>query len=373
MFSFNKIAQTKDGKARAGVIKTSHGKIKTPIFMPVGTLGTVKSLTPEDLKDCAAQIILGNTYHLYLRPGTDVIELFSGLHDFMHWDKPILTDSGGFQIFSLSKLSKLTDEAYIFQSHIDGSRHTFTPEKSIEIQSILNSDIMMCLDQCIKYPSTEKEVEKALNLTVNWAKRCKNFWTDKKNKKNALFGIVQGGMYKELRKRSVEEICKDDFSGFSIGGLSVGEPKDLMYEIGNYTLSLMPDDKPRYIMGVGTPEDLVELAGNGADMFDCVMPTRNARNGQLFTENGKINISNARYKYDTSPLDSNCGCYTCKNYSRAYLHHLYKTKELLSYRLNSIHNIFYYISLAKNIRNAIIKDNYEEFKKSFYNKFAISD
>ncbi len=366
MFKFTKIAQ--DGNARAGVIETMHGKIETPIFMPVGTLGTVKSLTPEDVKECGAQIILGNTYHLYLRPGTSVIEIFDGLHNFMNWNKPILTDSGGFQIFSLSKLRNLTEEAYIFQSHIDGSTHIFPPEKSIEVQNALNSDIMMCLDQCIKYPSEEKDVKKALSLTLNWAKRCKNYWETNTDKRNALFGIVQGGMYKELRKYCMEILEKEDFSGYSLGGLSVGEPKELMYEIGDYTLSIMPSDKPRYIMGVGTPEDIVELVESGTDMFDCVMPTRNARNGQLFTENGKVNIANAMYKYDKEPLDRNCTCYTCRNYSKAYLHHLYKTKELLSYRLNSIHNISYYMNLVKNIRSAIINGEYESFKKNFYDK-----
>jgi len=284
----------------------------------------------------------------------------------MNWNRPILTDSGGFQIFSLSKLSKLTEEAYIFQSHIDGSKHIFTPEKSIEVQTILNSDIMMCLDQCIKYPSEKKEVKNALQLTLKWAKRCKKYWETKTDKKNALFGIVQGGMYKELRKESAEILEEENFPGYSIGGLSVGEPKEVMYEIGNYTLSLLPSDKPRYIMGVGTPEDIVELVESGADMFDCVMPTRNARNGQLFTEKGKINIANSIHKQDKEPLDANCQCYTCRNYSKAYLHHLYKTKELLSYRLNSIHNIFYYLNLVKKIRYAILNNEYKEFKKKFY-------
>mmetsp|Transcript_3505 Transcript_3505/g.2087 ORF Transcript_3505/g.2087 Transcript_3505/m.2087 type:complete len:283 (-) Transcript_3505:4454-5302(-) len=277
----------------------------------------------------------------------------------MKWDKPILTDSGGFQIFSLAKLSKLSEEGCLFQSHIDGSQHMLTPDKSIETQICLNSDIMMCLDQCIQYPAEKKETKKALNLTIRWAKRCKKVWEEKTNKQNALFGIVQGGMYKDLRKQSVESLT--GFSGYAIGGLSVGEPKDLMIETADYILNILPENKPHYVMGVGTPEDLVRLVAAGTDMFDCVMPTRNARNGQLFTKFGKINISNARYKHDTEPLEPECECYTCKNYSRAYLHHLYKTKELLGYRLNSIHNIFYYISLAKNMRIAIIENRLESF------------
>jgi len=358
MFEFEKIAESSKTKARAGVITTTHGEIETPVFMPVGTLGTVKAVTPEDLTDCGAQIILGNTYHLYLRPGCSVIELFSGLHDFMRWKKPILTDSGGFQIFSLAKLSKLTTEGYSFQSHIDGSAHKLTPEKSIQVQLTINSDIMMCLDQCTGYPVQKKDAEKALRLTEQWAIRCKDEW-EKRGKKNALFGIVQGGMYKYLRKKSAESILAHDFSGYAVGGLSVGEPKDLMMEIGDYTLDILPENRPRYIMGVGTPGDIVRLIASGADMFDCVMPTRNARNGQLFTSTGKININNAKYKYDTKELDSDCKCYTCRNYSRAYLHHLYRTKEILSYKVNTVHNLFYYTNLVKKIRKAIIENKFD--------------
>ncbi len=358
MLKFKKTAQSKKTKARAGVITATHGEIKTPVFMPVGTLATVKAMTPENLKSCGAQIILGNTYHLHLRPGTSVIKLFSGLHNFMNWDRPILTDSGGFQIFSLAKLSKLTEEGYSFRSHIDGSLHMLTPEKSIQTQLILNSDIMMCLDKCIGYPADKKETEEAADLTTRWAKRSKRAW-EAEDRKNALFGIVQGGMYKDLRMKSAEEITAYDFPGYAIGGLSVGEPTELMTEVADYTLEALPKNKPRYIMGVGTPNDLVRLIALGADMFDCVMPSRNGRNGQLFTSVGKVNISNAQYKHDKKRLDEKCECYTCKNYSRAYLHHLYKTKEILAYSLNTIHNIFYYINLVNNIRNAIINDSFE--------------
>ncbi len=356
----------RSGHARAGELELVHGKIKTPAFMPVGTLGTVKSLSPEELKNAGAQIILGNTYHLYLRPGCGVIEKFSGLHRFMNWDRPILTDSGGFQIFSLARLNKITDEGAHFQSHIDGSRHVLTPEKSIEIQICLDSDIIMCLDQCIKYPAEKKEAEKALEITTKWAKRCKKIWLEKTNGKNALFGIVQGGMYRDLREISAKELTGLDFPGYAIGGLSVGEPKEIMLEMAENTLPFLPDNKPKYIMGVGTPGDLVELVARGADMFDCVMPTRNARNGQLFTRKGPINIANARFKTDKRPVDEKCGCYTCQNYSRAYLRHLYITRELLSYRLNTLHNIHFYLDLMAKIRKSVIENNFENFRKSFY-------
>lgn len=367
MFQFNIVAKSKTTNARTGVIQTSHGRVETPVFMPVGTQATVKSLTPEDLADCGAQIILGNTYHLYLRPGCDVIEKFSGLHGFMNWNRPILTDSGGFQVFSLAGLSRITEQGYSFQSHIDGSAHMLTPEKAVEIQTCLNSDIMMCLDQCIAYPAEKEEAEEALELTARWAGRCKKAWK-KTNQDNALFGIIQGGMFKKLRERSTQSIAELDLPGYAIGGLSVGEPKNLMLEMADFTLPLLPCEAPRYIMGVGTPEDLVELVSLGADMFDCVMPTRNARNGQLFTSHGAVNISNARYRTETGPADPNCGCYTCRNYSSAYLRHLYMTRELLAYRLNTIHNIHYYLSLAAEMRQAIQNDTFHEFRKDFYRK-----
>jgi queuine tRNA-ribosyltransferase len=368
MFNF-KVTNTSTGsKARTGVIQTAHGEIRTPVFMPVGTLGTVKSLSPEDLLEAGAQIILGNTYHLYLRPGCDVIELFAGLHRFMNWDRPILTDSGGFQVFSLAKLAKITEEGASFQSHIDGSAHMLTPEKAVEIQLTLGADIIMCLDQCIAYPSTRPEAADALALTSRWARRCKARWLAGGQGASTLFGIVQGGMYADLRSRSCEEIRDIGFPGYAVGGLSVGEPKALMLEMGEVSLSGLPDEKPKYIMGVGTPEDLVDLVALGADMFDCVMPTRNARNGQLFTSRGSINISNARHRQDTGPVDPACGCYTCRHYSRAYLRHLYMSKELLAYRLNTIHNIHYYTQLMADVRKAVSEDRFEAFRRDFYAK-----
>ena len=354
-------------RARLGTITTDHGAIDTPIFMPVGTLGSVKSLSVEELDHCKAQIILGNTYHLYLRPGCEVIEHLEGLHEFIRWDKPLLTDSGGFQFFSLAKLAKFSDEGVAFQSHIDGSRHFFSPEKAVEIQMILGADIMMSLDWCIGHPADEKQTRQALDKTRLWAKRGFDFW-QAKGAVNNLFGIIQGGMYQHLRSLCAEQLTQIDFPGFAIGGLSVGEPKDLMYEMADHTLPLLPVHKPRYIMGVGTPEDLVELVGMGCDMFDCVMPSRNARNGQLFTSWGTINISNAKFRFDKEPIDMNCNCYTCSNYSRSYLRHLYKSRELLSYRLNTIHNIYYYLDLMGKMRDAIRQDRFFEFKREFYSK-----
>ena len=368
MFNFEVVAESKNTRARAGLLDTLHGTIETPVFMPVGTLGSVKSLSPEELLESRTQIILGNTYHLYLRPGCEVISQFSGLHEFMNWNKPILTDSGGFQVFSLAKLSKISDEGVIFQSHIDGSRHMLTPENIVEIQICLGSDIIMCLDECIKYPSNREETKDAMELTTRWAKRCKKTWG---NGNNGLFGIVQGGMFKDLRKISADALVDVGFSGYAIGGLSVGEPKDLMFEIADFTLDILPDSKPKYVMGTGTPEDLVELVNIGADMFDCVLPTRNARNGQMFTKYGTVNICNSRYKLDKEPIDPGCTCYTCQNYSRAYLRHLYIAKELLAYRLNTIHNIHYYISLMESMRNAICKGEFEAFKKDFLEKRGI--
>ncbi len=362
--SFKLIAES--GGARCGRLELLHGTVHTPIFMPVGTLGTVKALSPEELKDAGAQIILGNTYHLYLRPGTEIIDLFSGLHRFMNWNRPILTDSGGFQVFSLAKLTKITEEGANFQSHIDGSRHLLTPEKSVEVQISLDSDILMCLDQCIPYPAEEKQAKDALELTTRWARRCKKTWEEKTGWKNMLFGIVQGGMYENLRRQSAEQLMELDFPGYALGGLSVGEPKEMMYDVAEYALPLLPDDRPKYIMGVGTPEDLVELTARGADMFDCVMPSRNARNAQLFTPCGTLNITNARFRDDTGPVDSRCGCYTCRNYSRAYLRHLYMSRELLSYRLNTIHNIHYYLNLMKQMREAIGAGEFENFRKKFH-------
>lgn len=354
--------------ARAGVLNTSHGKIETPIFMPVGTQATVKALAPEELETLGAKVILGNTYHLYLRPGTGVIGRFGGLHDFMHWQRPILTDSGGFQVFSLAKLSKISEEGYAFQSHLDGgARHLLTPEKSVEVQLALNSDIVMCLDQCIGHPAERKDAEAALALTTRWARRCKTYWQSRGGK-NHLFGIVQGGMYADLRTRSAAELVDVGFPGYAVGGLSVGEPKELMYEMAAHTLPLLPEDAPRYVMGVGTPADLVEMTAMGADMFDCVMPTRNARNGQLFTRTGTININNARHHDATGPIQEGCGCYTCSHYSRAYLRHLYQAREILAHRLNTIHNLYFYLDLVKNMRVAILEGRFDQFRRDFYDQ-----
>jgi queuine tRNA-ribosyltransferase len=334
--------------------------------MPVGTLGTVKTVTPEELLEVGAQIILGNTYHLYLRPGCETIGRFGGLHAFMHWDHPILTDSGGFQVFSLAKLSKITEAGYSFQSHLDGSAHLLTPEKSIQVQTCLNSDILMCLDQCVAYPAEREQVKDALELTGRWARRCKAAWEADGAAGNHLFGIVQGGMFTDLRQRSAAQMSEMEFPGYALGGLSVGEPKALMMEIAAATLPLLPADKPRYVMGVGTPEDLVEMIGLGADMFDCVMPTRNARNGQLFTPTGALNICNARYRDDPAPVAEGCTCYTCRFYSRAYLRHLYMSREILAYRLNTIHNLHYYLNLVNQARMAILCGKFESFRKTFH-------
>ena len=327
--------------------------------MPVGTQATVKAVSPEELLTVGARIILGNTYHLYLRPGVEIVRRFGGLHGFMHWDRPILTDSGGFQVFSLAELSRISEEGYAFQSHIDGgARHLLTPEAAIEVQMGLNSDIMMCLDQCIAYPADRQAASEALALTTRWARRCKDTWQAVPECPNLLFGIVQGGMFKDLRIRSAEEIVEVGFPGYAVGGLSVGEPKELMLEMAGHTLPLLPTDAPRYVMGVGTPADLVDMIAMGADMFDCVMPTRNARNGQLFTLKGTLNISNARYRGDTDPIEPGCECYTCRNYSRAYLRHLYHAKEILVHRLTTIHNLHFYLNLVKQVRMAYTRGNF---------------
>jgi queuine tRNA-ribosyltransferase len=368
MSIFNILSKSTQTPARKSVLRTAHGDIQTPVFMPVGTQATVKALSPEEIVDCGAQVILGNTYHLYLRPGLDVIQCFSGLHRFMNWNGPILTDSGGFQVFSLAKLSKVSADGVTFQSHIDGSAHRLTPEKAIECQIALNSDIAMCLDDCIQYPATREETEAGLILTTRWARQCKNTWDEKAREGNALFAVVQGGMYKDLRDRSADELMAIDFDGYAVGGLSVGEPTEMMLDMAAHTLALLPDGRPKYVMGVGTPENLVELVALGADMFDCVIPTRNARNGQLFTAAGTLNISNSRFKDDTNPIEQDCNCYTCRHYSRAYLRHLYMAKELFAYRLNTIHNVFYYSALMERMRDAIEKDDFQAFRKTFYEK-----
>lgn len=364
-FKFNLLKRDQESEARLGRMFTAHGIVETPVFMPVGTQGTVKSLTPEQLENCGARIILGNTYHLYLRPGHETIKKLGGLHKFMNWKGPILTDSGGFQVYSLGKLRKITEDGVIFSSHIDGSKHFLTPEKAVEIQEALGSDIMMCLDECTPYPATFEEAEKSLDLTIKWAKLCKEA---KANVDQALFGIVQGGTHLDLRRQAVDEIIPIGFDGYALGGVSVGEPKELMYAIAEAITPLLPEDKPRYLMGVGTPEDIVYGVSCGIDMFDCVIPTRSARHGLLFTNTEKIVIKNARFREDNDPIDKTCDCYTCKNFSRAYLRHLYVAGEILAMVLNTIHNVHYYMHLLKQIRAALEENSFTKFKNAFLKK-----
>lgn len=352
--------------ARRGQVKTPHGTFQTPVFMPVGTQATVKGITPANLHDIGAEIILGNTYHLFIRPGHELIKEFGGLHNFMAWDRPILTDSGGFQIFSLRELAKITEEGAAFKSHLDGSPLFLSPEDAVMVQEALGSDIMMNLDTCIPYPATRDETAKATALTARWAKRCRE--AQNRETGQLLFGIVQGGMYADLRQQAIEELQEIGFDGYAMGGLSVGEPKDLMLDMTEQTAALMPKDYPIYLMGVGTPEDLVEGVWRGVDMFDCVMPTRNARNGMLFTSTGKVVIKNAQYRTDQRPVDESCSCYTCRNFSRAYLRHLYMAHEVLAANLNSIHNLHYYVGLMADIRKAIEGDRFKEFRHDFYAK-----
>jgi len=349
-----------DGQARTGRLTTAHGVVETPIFMPVGTQGTVKSLCPRDLTELRAQIILGNTYHLYLRPGDELVAKMGGLHRFMRWDGPILTDSGGFQVFSLSGLRKITADGVEFQSHIDGSKHFFSPEKVVSIQKNLGSDIMMVLDECVPFGADRAYTEKSLDLTTAWAKRCRAALAPGSGQ--LMFGIVQGGFFKDLRKKSAEEICRLGFEGHALGGLSVGESRAEMYDILHDSAPFLPAEKPRYLMGVAAPSDLMEGVAAGIDMFDCVMPTRNARNGSLYTSLGRVNIKRAEYREDESPLDPNCDCYTCRTFTKAYLRHLYVAKELLSYRLNSIHNIAFFLNLMRDTRAAIREGRFEALK-----------
>jgi len=362
-----------DSNARACTIKTLHSEIKTPVFMPVGTQAVVKGLDAVDMSEVLdAKIILANTYHLYLRPGDEVVKSLGGLHGFSGYKRSFLTDSGGFQAFSLGDNVKFTDEGIWFKSHIDGSRHFFSPEKVVDIEYNLNSDIMMVLDDLIALPNTKERIKKSIERTTAWAYRSLVHHINK-GKKNNLFAIIQGGTDFEFRRISAESLVSLEykghtFDGFAIGGLSVGEENQLMYDTIEATVPFMPSDKPRYLMGVGTPEDIIEAIERGVDMFDCVMPTRNARNGSLFTSFGVLRIKNARYKLDDSPIDENCGCYTCRHYSRAYLNHLYKAKELTYARLATIHNIHYYLNLVKEAREAIIKGRFKEFKKEFYSK-----
>lgn len=354
-----------DDKARVAEITLAHGVVETPIFMPVGTYGAVKSLSPADIEYCNAQIILGNTFHLWLRPGLDVISRFHGLHKFIGWHKPMLTDSGGFQVFSLGKLRKIKEEGVYFQNPINGNKLFLSPEKSMEIQTILNSDIAMIFDECTPYPASYEVARESMELSLRWAKRSKDEFV-RLNNPNKLFAIVQGGLYIDLRQKSLDELMKIGFDGIAIGGLSVGEPKEEMYLMLDEIGKILPPDYPHYLMGVGTPEDIVYGVKNGIDMFDCVMPTRNARNGWLFTRFGDIKIKNAKYKYDETPLDPSCTCYTCQNFSRAYLHHLFKIGEILGSRLNTIHNIHYYLTLMAEIRMAIKSKRFSAFEIEFH-------
>lgn len=368
MFKYELIKKSNECNARLGKIYTDHGEIETPIFMPVGTRATVKTMTPDELKDIGTQIILGNTYHLYLRPGMDIIKKAGGLHKFMNWDLPILTDSGGFQVFSLANNRKIYEDGVEFRSHIDGSKQFISPEISIDIQNTLGSDIMMSFDECAPYPADYDYIKNSMERTTRWAKRCKDH--HKNTDKQALFGIVQGGMYKDLRERSARDLVDLDFPGYSIGGLSVGEPLELMNEMLDHTIQFLPEDKPRYNMGIGSPNYIFESVERGIDMMDCVLPTRIARNGTVFTSDGRLVIKNARYKEDFSPLDHNCDCYTCKNYTRAYIRHLFNVDEILGLRLATIHNLYFLIELMEKIRESIKNDNFKSLKDDFYKKYG---
>lgn len=364
------IKKDKYTNARVGVIHTLHGDIPTPIFMPVGTVGTVKTMTVDDLKEMKAKIILGNTYHLYLKPGMDIMKKAGGLHKFMNWDGPILTDSGGFQVFSLADNRKISEEGVIFRSHIDGSKHFFTPEKSIEIQNDIHSDIMMSFDECVDARADYDYVKNSMERTLRWAKRGLDYHKEHSHADQSLFGIVQGGMFKDLREKSAKETVAMDFDGYSIGGLSVGETKEEMIDILNFTTPFLPEDKPRYNMGVGTPDYLFESFEAGIDMADCVLPTRIARNGTALTSDGRVVVKNATYKEDFSKLDPACDCYTCSNYSRAYLRHLVNAKEILGARLLSYHNLYFLLKMCENIREAIMNDSFLDYKKEFYEKYG---
>ncbi|STQ89381.1 tRNA guanosine(34) transglycosylase Tgt [Iodobacter fluviatilis] len=353
------------GGARRGTMTLNHGVVETPVFMPVGTYGTVKAMTPRDLKEIGAQICLGNTFHLWLRPGLEVVEQFGGLHEFMGWDKPILTDSGGFQVFSLGAMRKITEEGVTFQSPVNGDKLFLTPEESMKIQTVLNSDIVMIFDECTPYPADRKQAGDSMRMSYRWAKRSRAEFDAQQNP-NALFGIVQGGMYEDLRDESIAGLLEIGFDGMAIGGLSVGEPKEYMERILAHTAPKLPVNKPRYLMGVGTPEDLVYGVSQGIDMFDCVMPTRNARNGMLFTRFGDVKIKNAKHKLDKRPLDETCTCYTCKNFSRAYLHHLFRTGEILAAQLNTIHNLHYYQVVMAEMRAAIETDQFSSHVAQFH-------
>jgi queuine tRNA-ribosyltransferase len=366
-FEFNLLTKDKNTKARLGQLITPHGNVNTPVFMPVGTQATVKAMTPEELEELGAELILSNAYHLYLRPGHELIRSLGGLHNFMHWQRPILTDSGGYQLFSLSDFCRVSEQGVNFQSHIDGgTRHLITPEVAIQIQQALGVDIMMVLDECLPYPSDYERSLASIQLTVRWARRCRDVHDDDRQ---ALFGIVQGSVYKDLRERCAVELVGLEFAGYAIGGLSVGESKALRDEVISHTVDFLPEQKPRYAMGIGTPEDLFACVSRGIDMFDCVIPTRHARNGMLFTAEGGLVIKNARYAKDPQPIDPECGCYTCRHYSRAYLRHLFLSGEILAARLNTIHNIYFYLDLMRQIRHSIRRCNFAELWHNFQSKY----
>ena len=377
MLKLNLVAQDKHSKARAGWFQTDHGVVETPIFMPVGTQGTVKAVNQQYLEhEIKAQIVLSNTYHLYLRPGTEILEAAGGLHRFMNWNKPILTDSGGYQVFSLTELRKLKETGVEFRSHLDGSKHFFTPEKVIQIQRSIGSDIMMVLDECAPYPCEYEYAKKSVQLTSNWAVLNKNAFINSEPKyghNQFLFGIIQGSVYKDLRKRSAEDLLELDFDSYAIGGLAVGEPTDQMYELVDFTTDLMPVDRPRYLMGVGRPENILEAIARGVDMFDCVMPTRNARNANVFTWNGTLSMRNAKYKDDFRPLDEICQCYTCRNFTRAYIRHLFIAEEILALELASIHNLYFYLELVRQARTKIIDGTFNPWKNEIVNKISIKN
>lgn len=371
------IAKDKETKARTGRVKTSHGEFETPAFMPVATQATVKTLSNDELDSCGVQILLSNAYHLYLRPGEDIIKNAGGLHKFMNWDKPILTDSGGFQVFSLALLRKVSDEGVEFQSHIDGSKHLLTPEKMLEFQTSLGSDIMMVLDECVHYPCEHEMAKRAAVRTLEWAKRSKDRYGRKfefkPNSEQNLFGIVQGGSYKELRRDCAEALIEMDFDGYALGGLAVGEPKEITGDMTRFTAELLPEDKPRYLMGVGEPEDLFDAVSAGIDMFDCVVPTRNGRNGTAFTSYGRFSVRTAVNARELSPIEERCGCYACTNHTRSYIRHLFNTDEILGLKLVSLHNVFFYQSLMKRMRQAIKEGRFSKFRADFLEKYEANE
>lgn len=364
------IKTCKQTGARLGKVHTPHGSFDTPIFMPVGTLATVKTMSPEELVEMNAQIILSNTYHLWLRPGEDIVKEAGGLHNFMNWDRPILTDSGGFQVFSLSKIRDITEEGVHFRHHLSGEKLFFSPEKAMQVQNDLGPDIMMVLDECPPYPATYEYMEKSVNRTSRWAERCLEAHQRKEDQ--ALFGIIQGGEFNDLRKQSVRDLTSLDFPGYAIGGLSVGEPKDIMYNVLEATTPIMPPDKPRYLMGVGSPDSLIEGAIRGVDMFDCVLPTRIARNGTCMTSKGRLVVRNAKYARDFSPVDENCDCYTCRNYTRSYIRHLINTNEIFGFRLTTYHNLYFLLELMKQVRTAICEDRLGDFREAFFENYGFN-